>query len=386
MNGLNYNFTLPTVKKYGKNGKKDWRIEYRFNGIRVQIKVNKVRQQFATDREAEKYLKEYIIFLTDNLNNGNNPFAKESKTVVLLSDLLDSYYIYYESCKPLESNDNGTSCKRLKSYVTCIDLIKDFIKKSNPTDYRITDYTVASAQNFVNQLQKYYNWSDATFSRYLRVLKNAFTFAVGAKYCKDNPFDCVKKISGLRKENRRNVTTEEWHKIATNLAQNNYNFYIFCNVVKHLARPNEILRIQKKHVNVDDMSILLPAENTKTKKTRTIFINKSFLSEFREYLMRIDFANLNDNIYLFGKGFIPSLDTMNSCTVSQNWRSVCDSLGLPKDCELYGLRHAGITEMANSGVPLNVIRLQAGHSTTIMTSHYANHISEEAVNTLRNWK
>ena len=386
MNGLNYNFTLPSVKKYGKNGKKDWRIEYRFNGIRVQIKVNKLRQQFPSDKEAEKYLKEYIIFLTDNLSNGNNPFGKESKTVVLLSELLSNYYTYYERCKPLESNDNGTSFKRLKSYDTCVKLITEFIKKSNPTDYRITDFTVGSAQNFVNELQKYYNWSDATFTRYLRILKNAFTFAVGEKYCKDNPFEHVKKMSGLRTTKRRNVTKEEWHKIAAKLAQNNYNFFIFCNFVKHLARPNEILRIQKKHVNLEDMSIVLPAENTKTNKTRTIYINKSFVSEFKNYLSGIDFDSLSTETYLFGKGFVPSHDTMNSCTVSQNWRNVCDSLGLPKDCELYGLRHAGIAEMANSGVPMNVIRLQAGHSTTIMTSHYANHISEEAVNTLRNWK
>ena len=34
---------------------------------------------------------------------------------------------------------------------------------------------------------------------------------------------------------------------------------------------------------------------------------------------------------------------------------------------------------------MNIIRLQAGHSTPIMTSHYANHISEKAIEALQNW-
>lgn len=384
MNGFSLNFTLPEIKKYGKNGQ-DWRIVYQFHGKRIQVKVNKVRDNFKTDKEAEKYLKEYIIYLTDLLRNGVDPYTKTTKTDLKLCDLLELYLAYYNSCNPLGNSDNKRLFKRLKDYETRASKLQEFIRKTNPCDYIVSEFTVAGAQNFFSCLQKYYQWSEARCRTYLGFLINAFKFAVGEKYCKDNPFEHVKIPQGLQKRVRRNVTEEEWLKIATNTRENNYNFYIFCNLVKHLARPNEILNIQKKHVDSNGKHILLPIEHTKTKKDRIIYIHSAFQSEFMNYLDKIEFSKLTDDTYLFGSHFKPAKTTIPSSSASIVWRNTCLALGIADDCELYGLKHAGIAEMANSGVPLNVIRLQAGHSTPIMTSHYANHISEKAIETLQNW-
>lgn len=115
-----------------------------------------------------------------------------------------------------------------------------------------------------------------------------------------------------------------------------------------------------------------------------LIISPTFWGQF-SYLEKIDFNNLSNDSFLFGKKFQPSvLDAIADVRVSGEWRKVCEKLNLPKDCELYGLRHKGITDMANAGIPLNVIRLQAGHNQTAMTAHYANHYNEQAIEFLQN--
>lgn len=232
-------------------------------------------------------------------------------------------------------------------------------------------------------MQTNYNWSENTTISYLSVLRNSYQFGIDNKYCVENPFAKVKPSGQKRK--RRAVSNEEWDLILQELYNNNYHFFIFCKIVLHLIRPAELERIQKKHINLENMSILVTDEISKTSKERIIFLQKSFYEEFKCYLEKIDFNNLSNDSFLFGKKFQPSvLDAIADVRVSGEWRKVCEKLNLPKDCELYGLRHKGITDMANAGIPLNVIRLQAGHNQTAMTAHYANHYNEQAIEFLQN--
>ena len=97
MKGICFKFTPPTLKKYEKNGKKDWRIEYYYEEKRLQIKCNKWRENFKTDKEAEKYINEYMLVLIDQLMNGVNPFSStKQKTDIKLTTLIEAYIDYYK--------------------------------------------------------------------------------------------------------------------------------------------------------------------------------------------------------------------------------------------------------------------------------------------------
>lgn len=390
MKGICFNFTPPTLKKYEKNGKKDWRIEYYYEEKRLQIKCNKWRENFKTDKEAEKYIKEYMLVLIDQLMNGVNPFSStKQKTDIKLTTLIKSYIDYYK--KPYDKiieNKNGTyskieyerTLKRLQNYDYVVKRILDFLK---PYDYKAKDLNLQEAQNLLDSMQEKYQWKIDSTKKYLSIFKNSYQYGIDNKYCDENPFAKVKP-SG-HKRIRRAVSNEEWDLISQELYNNNYHFYVFCKIVLHLIRPAELERIQKKHINLTNMSIFITNDISKTKKERVIYIQKSFYEEFKCYLDRIDFSNLSEESFLFGKKFLPSdSDSIADVRVSAEWRKVCDKLELSKECELYGLRHKGITDMANAGIPLNVIKLQAGHNQTIMTAHYANHYNEQAIEFLQN--
>ena len=60
---------------------------------------------------------------------------------------------------------------------------------------------------------------------------------------------------------------------------------------------------------------------------------------------------------------------------------MCDALNINSDCKLYGLKHTGISDMLDV-LPVNTVRLLAGHSDTKQTMQYANHedaIKREAI-------
>ena len=384
MKGVFMNFTLPKLKKYTKNGKKDWRIEYYFEDKRLQIKCNKWRENFKTDREAEDYISEYIIVLIDQMKNGVNPLsATPQKTDLKLSTLIEKYLKYYYDNNPIACDTYNKVPKRLKDYENMKKKIIDFIT-SEKMDIKCKDITLSIAQNILLKMQNMNQWSEERMKKYKSIFTNAFDFGIEEKHCTENPFKKVKIIATKTPQKRRNVSNEEWNLISTELKNNNYNFYVFCKFVLHLIRPAELARVKKKYINLDNMTICLPAEITKTNQERTIYIQKSFYADFALFLKQINFNDLKNDTYLFGKKFKPAEDYIIDSAVSIAWRNVCNKLNIEKSCELYGLRHKGITDMANAGIPLNVIRLQAGHSKTTMTNHYANHYNEQAIEFLQN--
>lgn len=385
MKGICFKFTPPTLKKYEKNGKKDWRIEYYYEEKRLQIKCNKWRENFKTDKEAEKYINEYILVLMDQLMNGVNPFSSsKQKTDIKLTTLIEAYIDYYKKPYDKIMNEGGDKydriAKRLQNYNYIVKRIIEYIE---PFNYKAKDLNLQDAQNLLDSMQDKYQWKIDSTKKYLSVFKNSYQYGIDNKYCDENPFAKVKP-SG-QKRIRRAVSNEEWDIISQELYNNNYHFYIFCKIVLHLIRPAELERIQKKHINLNNMSIFITNDISKTKKERVIYLQKSFYEEFNCFLDRIDFNSLSEECFLFGRKFQPSENnSIADVRVSAEWRKVCDKLELSKECELYGLRHKGITDMANAGIPLNVIRLQAGHTQTIMTAHYANHYNEQAIEFLQN--
>jgi site-specific recombinase XerD len=56
-----------------------------------------------------------------------------------------------------------------------------------------------------------------------------------------------------------------------------------------------------------------------------------------------------------------------------------DRAGVEKRVHPHGLRHTHAAELAGEGVPMNVIRLQLGHSSLATTDRYVNHVAPRAV-------
>jgi integrase len=76
-------------------------------------------------------------------------------------------------------------------------------------------------------------------------------------------------------------------------------------------------------------------------------------------------------------GFEPEFVFLNSRkrrwqrnTICMRWRTIRAKLGLPRDCKLYGCRHAFATQAILNGVEVQELAELLGHSGTQMTQHY----------------
>ena len=136
-------------------------------------------------------------------------------------------------------------------------------------------------------------------------------------------------------------------------------------------RVGEAINLKQKDIDFKNSVIRLT--KTKTKKIRSIIINKKLLP----YLKKIP-----NGKYLFDSG-------NGSHLYSESWywrllRRATDELGMPK-ARLYDFRHTFAGTLAQSGVPLATLSELMGHSniksTLIYIHFYPQHL-KEAVNSL----
>lgn len=63
-------------------------------------------------------------------------------------------------------------------------------------------------------------------------------------------------------------------------------------------------------------------------------------------------------------------------TFGNNFRRWCDAAGLPH-CSAHGLRHAGLTWLAQNGCDVHELKARAGHKTLAQTQHYIDGVNKE---------
>lgn len=378
-------YRIPSLKKY-KNG---WKVEFYYtkndNLQRQTIRVEKVRKRFASCKEAENWIYENIINpLCVQLQNGWRPEEGElrlGEKPTTLSDLIQLYID--DAAEKHQAKRIGTTT--LNCYINnCETMRKTMLAECGKLidDIAIADLTPSQAEKYIMRVQLSREWSATSTNNYIRFCRMLFEFAVEANLIKTNPFKRVKLLRNEPK-GKRLLTEQEKTTIYTHLlsSENNLPFLIFTQLVyADLIRPVEILRLQVKDIVCEDnhITVILPAEKTKNKKSRICEIPQSLQSLFKRYMQHINFSERKPSDYLFHKDFLPAEanEPLPSTYSSMYWRKMCKSLNLSDDCKLYGLRHSGIFDLL-SVLPANSVRLHANHATLQQTLHYADHENEQ---------
>ncbi|MFN0112983.1 MAG: tyrosine-type recombinase/integrase [Blastocatellia bacterium] len=140
-------------------------------------------------------------------------------------------------------------------------------------------------------------------------------------------------------------------------------------------RRKEMLKLWWSDVDFDRGQIKVRAENSKSKKPRTLPMN-SITKELFEQLRE----NAPDKYLVFsGKGYSTS-------SVSNNFSDLCETLGM-SDVTLHTLRHTFSTRLKDANVNPFVIRDLLGHSTVQITEGYVHETPgthQEAIKRLEN--
>lgn len=140
-------------------------------------------------------------------------------------------------------------------------------------------------------------------------------------------------------------------------------------------RRKEMLKLWWSDIDFDRDQINIRAENSKSKKPRTLPMNsitKELLEKLRE--------NAPDKYLVFsGKGYSTS-------SVTNNFSKLCRKLGL-SDVTIHTLRHTFSTRLKDENVNPFLIRDLLGHSTVLITEGYTHETPgtlKEAIKKLEN--
>lgn len=210
-----------------------------------------------------------------------------------------------------------------------------------------------------------------SYNNTLKVLRAFFQWGVDHLYAKENPFVGIKTLK-KEKKIRILVPPESRKLISAYYAKVRPSMNIVCQLVYSSAiRPAEILRVQLKHVNLEEHYIVIPAENAKNHHERYATLTP----ELVRLLTPVKREYSNGELFLFGKNedLLPDREPVNKSYFQKSWERMRRATGLPKEMQLYSLRDTGITDLLHAGMDPLTVQHHADHSSLAIQKIYTDH-------------
>ncbi len=265
----------------------------------------------------------------------------------------------------------------------CEWMEKHFPKKNEKGDkipWELRQIDKEHAQRYVAEIGA--GRSANTRNKTLTFLRLVFKVLAEKARIKVNPFDGM-DAAPLAVNRKRPLTLTELAKIAKNLEGKGEMELLFSLGYYTGARLGDCVMMRWDCIDVEGRKIrYTPHKTAKGNKEITLAIAPAL------------FSLLEKTPKEGRRGLVlPELGAMyqkDPSAVSKRVQQVFTSAGIETDLEVKGygkkvarvgfhsLRHAHITALLEGGVPMDMVRQQAGHSTIGMTAHYY-HASEKAL-------
>jgi len=198
----------------------------------------------------------------------------------------------------------------------------------------------------------------ATINLALSCLRHLFNLAKRwKKYFGDNPVTEVDFFEENNNINRILSLEEEERLLSCSIP---YLKTIIICALNTGMRKGEILGLKWSNINLDNRLITIEATNTKSKKTKKIYIN----SILRGIFLELKLKNMGNDFVFTGSDGKPIK------TIRTSFENAC------KRAKVYGLRfhdlrHTAATRMIENGANIVAVSRILGHSTLSMTMRYS---------------
>lgn len=205
------------------------------------------------------------------------------------------------------------------------------------------------------------NWSAKRYNVYWKHLHRLFEELIELEACEYNPVKLISKKATVTKM-RLTLTREERNDaINQHLKEKYFSFYRFCQIFFHSgSRVRELLRIQKKDVDLIRQIFKIVVEKGKNKREEERTIKDIALPFWQELLIG---AKPDD--YIFSLDLVPGPIAITAPQITRRWRThVKEKLGIKAD--LYSLKHSNLDETAGI-LDEAAAQKQAGHTTPVIT-------------------
>lgn len=335
LNGCTRSSVFVSPKNYKSltsksNFKKEWFVQCRFyDPIYKNAWPNgfQYRKKFTSHDLGELKLtadifKEEMERILDEKNF--NPITKEYMTE--RKTFFHPYMAFvkalekaYEKLKPTWSIDHAKEVKRCIGHV---DKIKDTL---NFSELLINEVRTWHIKTILDELEL----TNSVFNKYRSYLQSCFKELTEYGCCENNPTDNVtKKVEVI---NIREVITKEDMDIVHKYLQTKcYSFFRYGKIFFYsAARSTELLKVQKKHVNIakQEYKVLIKKGRQYTWEKKIII--PAAVPYWKEVLELCE----DDEDYLFSAGLVPGEKPISAKQISRRWkRHVKDSNDI-KDAE-----------------------------------------------------
>ena len=326
---------------------------------RVRIKCNRERDIRMRRKNAQRM----VAGINQRLSMGWNPLSERiaPRAAESMSSCLDKFLKVKK--RELEANS-------IRSYVSFVEIFRAYLNGGGfPEDLCASGFGAAHAQAFMDSMEE--RLSPKTYNNYVTFFRGLFLWMQEKGYIDSNPFDGIeKKPKRLLRKNRRLLTDGELGRLVGYLSENNPEYLAITMLCYGcFIRPKEIALLRCGDIDIEKQLIHISADIAKND-------NDSFRTipdEIMPALRRLDLSDRD--CYLFGDhrhwNFTPGRKLMCSRKIAKYWELVLrEELGFGMDLKFYSLKDTGITNMLTSGVPINLVQMQADHSSVAMTAIY----------------
>lgn len=233
------------------------------------------------------------------------------------------------------------------------------------------------------EVQQYALWlnrqrlSNTSRNTYIVQLGNIWSMAARLGMVTENPFKGVKR---LREELKQNLafTDEQLQLLKRELSDNDTGLWLYVQFIYYcFIRPNELIQLQVKDVNLRTGKVYIPATVAKNRKGQYVNIPLPLLN----YLNSIPWK-APGHWYLFSEGFVPGLKPVQRDAATKRHARVLKRLGIGGGCTLYSWKHTGVVKVVQSGANIKDVQNHLRHSSLEMVAKYLRSLGLEASNEL----
>ena len=362
-----------TALLFDANGdlSKRWFVHYSFRNPetgKFQRWRTWIPQTFKTKGARYVRAKELITRINTQLRTGFNPYSSNNKGLINIEEAIDFV---------LECKEKNVRKRTFHSYRSHATFLKRFLKANKLHRIPIEDFNSTHAQDFLDWYKKKRSISNRTYNNVILSMNAIFNFLRRRNYILLNPFVNIERLT-IEEPEIVAFTPFERRILRDQLPEYNFDLYIISQLIfSCFLRPQELVRLQVQHFQLDLNQIIIPGIVSKNKKNEVVSIPYNLT----ELLERFD-LNYPGHFYVFSKDLKRGPKENYPTRIAEAWREFAIKYGIRKN--IYSLKHTGNGLAVERGINVRDIQLQNRHHNLSITQKYLDRFSKKPSDKLMN--
>lgn len=338
---------------------KTWYVYFSYRNPesnKFQLFQHYISSKLLTKKARYEKANELIDELNAKLQKGWNPFSNELRTLTTVSEVVQRFY---------EVKESELRRRTILTYKSMIKLFQDWLIEKSLNRIAIENFTFIHAIEFMDMLKYKKKVSNRTYNNYLITMRTIFNWLQQREYVVFNVF---KRINVLQEEEPELIGFDEseLRAIRTVLPYRNKRLWMIAQLIFYcFMRPQEIVRLKHKDINIRIGRIIINGNQSKNKKTQVVELPKAFLDQIDPE----DWVG-KPNDYIFSRKFMPGNKEILPIRIAEAWQKFAREMGIDKP--IYGLKHTGVGMAFDSGINPRDLQIHIRHASLDETMKYLN--------------